>query len=105
MTPNHRTHDDASGVKPFQLEPAMRSQSLLVLLVSFLLFTPASRAAEPDPNFYIFLCLGQSNMEGFPGVEQQYKTVDPRFKVLAAVDVSALNRNKGNWYDAIPPLC
>jgi len=61
--------------------------------------------ADPDPNFYIFLCFGQSNMEGFPGVEQQDKTVDKRFQVLATVDFSRLNRKKGNWYDAVPPLC
>lgn len=23
--------------------------------------------AAPDPNHYVFLCLGQSNPEGFPG--------------------------------------
>ncbi len=31
---------------------------------------PESRKA-PDKDFYIFLCFGQSNMEGFPGVEDQ----------------------------------
>ncbi len=44
-------------------------------------------------------------MEGFPGVEQQDKTVDERFQVLAAVDFSKLNRKKGNWYPAAAPLC
>jgi hypothetical protein len=39
-------------------------------------------------------------MEGFPGVEQQDKTVDERFQVLAAVDLPKLNRKKGNWYPA-----
>jgi hypothetical protein len=63
-------------------------------------------AFSQDPNFYIFLCLGQSNMEGFPGIEPQDKTtVDKRFQVLAAVDFPALGRTKGNWYDAVPPLC
>ena len=59
-----------------------------------------------DPNFYIFLCLGQSNMEGFPQkIEKQDSVVDSRFKVLQAVDCPELGRTKGNWYTAIPPLC
>ena len=44
-------------------------------------------------------------MEGFPGVEQQDKTVDERFQVLAAVDFPDMDRKKGNWYPAVPPLC
>src|SRR3954466_4143492 len=59
-----------------------------------------------DTNFWIFLCFGQSNMEGFPGIEEQDKTgVDERFKVFAAVDFPKLERTKGNWYPAVPPLC
>jgi len=77
------------------------------LLAALLLVTVATRvsARDPDPNFYIFLCFGQSNMEGFPGVEAQDKTEDERFKVLAAVDVPRLDRKKGNWYPAVAPLC
>lgn len=64
------------------------------------------KAFSQDPNFYIFLCFGQSNMEGFPaGIEEQDKTVDSRFQVMAAVDFPEPNRTKGNWYPAIPPLC
>jgi hypothetical protein len=60
----------------------------------------------PDPNFHVFLEFGQSNMEGFPGVEAQDKTgVNPRFQMLAAVDFANLGRHKGEWYDAVPPLC
>jgi len=60
----------------------------------------------PDKNFYIFLCFGQSNMEGFPGVESQDRgPVDNRFQVLAAVDFPKQQRMKGNWYPAVPPLC
>lgn len=75
-----------------------------ILLVG-LLFGAASLSAK-NPNFYVFLCIGQSNMEGFPGtIEEQDKTVDPRFKVLSAVDIPSLNRTVGNWYPAVPPLC
>jgi hypothetical protein len=62
-------------------------------------------AEQPDPNFYIFLCFGQSNMEGAAPIEEEDKTVDDRFKVLAAVDFQKPERTKGNWYPAVPPLC
>lgn len=59
-----------------------------------------------DTNCLVFLCFGQSNMEGFPGVLAQDKTnVDNRFQVLAAVDFPNQGRVKGNWYPAVPPLC
>jgi hypothetical protein len=57
-----------------------------------------------DSNFYIFLCFGQSNMEGNAKAEAQDSIVDNRFQVLEAVDCSALGRTKGNWYPAVPPL-
>jgi hypothetical protein len=44
-------------------------------------------------------------MEGYPGIEQQDKTVEERFQVLAAVDFQKLERKKGNWYPAVAPLC
>ena len=45
-------------------------------------------------------------MEGFPGVQQQYKTnVDNRLQFLAAVDFTGMGRTNGNWYPAVPPLC
>lgn len=63
-------------------------------------------ARAQDKNFYVFLCLGQSNMEGFPGIQEQDKaSVDPRFQMLAAVDFPKLERKKGEWYAAVPPLC
>jgi hypothetical protein len=61
--------------------------------------------AGPDPNFYVFLCFGQSNMEGNARFEPQDTTVDPRFQVLEAVDCPNLGRVKGQWYTAVPPLC
>jgi len=45
-------------------------------------------------------------MEGFPGIEAQDKAgVDPRFRMLAAVDFPTLGRRQGEWYEAVPPLC
>ena len=67
---------------------------LLIVAVSILASTTAS-AQDLDPNFYIFLCFGQSNMEGFPGIEEQDKTVVDRFQVLAAVDFPKLGQKEG----------
>jgi xylan 1,4-beta-xylosidase len=85
----------------------MRTQLASVLLAISWVVAVASNAPaqEPDPKFYIFLCFGQSNMEGFPGIEEQDKTAVERFKLLAAVDFPKLDRKKGNWYPAVPPLC
>jgi hypothetical protein len=75
-----------------------------LILFAWLLFT-VTNVVSQDTNFYIFLCFGQSNMEGFPGVEEQDRTVDNRFQVLAAVDFPNMGRNKGTWHSAVPPLC
>lgn len=67
-----------------------------------------------DPNFQIYLCFGQSNMEGFTsldgtynGIEDKDKTVDERFQVLNVVSGSwnGVQREVGHWYTAVPPLC
>jgi hypothetical protein len=59
-----------------------------------------------DPNFHVYLAFGQSNMEGFPGIEPQDKiAANPRFRMLAAVDFPELGRRRDEWHDAIPPLC
>ena len=65
---------------------------------------------EPDPNFYIFLCFGQSNMEGAARPEaQDLKSPGPRVLWMPAVDYPATEtmpeRKMGEWYEAIPPLC
>lgn len=58
-----------------------------------------------DPNFYVYLCLGQSNMEGNARYESQDTIVNPRFQVLSAVDNDEVGRVKGKWYPARAPLC
>ena len=58
-----------------------------------------------NPNFYIYLCFGQSNMEGQGTIEAQDRTVNSRFKVMEAVSCTNLGRTKGKWYTAVPPLC
>jgi len=74
------------------------------LLAAGLLGVAATAGAQ-DPNFYIFLCFGQSNMEGFPGIPEEEKSgIDERFRMLAAVDFAEPEREAGKWYTAIPPL-
>jgi len=78
--------------------------SLRVLVLTILL-VPAINAFAQDKKFYIFLCFGQSNMEGNARIQPQDTVgIDPRFQVLEAVDCPNLNRTKGNWYPAVPPL-
>ena len=73
-----------------------------LLIVSILSNKPSF---SQDQKFYIFLCLGQSNMEGNARIEAQDTiAVDKRFQVLEAVDCPSLDRTKGKWYTAVPPL-
>ena len=73
--------------------------------VALFLFMTASvfeMKAEVDPKFHIYLCFGQSNMEGgVPAESVDMEYVDPRFQVLAT-DATNANRTMGNWYPAYP---
>ena len=60
--------------------------------------------SAPDPNFLIFLLLGQSNMEGAPAPEAEDRIGHPRVKVLAYDNCDALDRSYNHWYPATPPL-
>ena len=74
-------------------------------LVAAALFLCGANSFAQDTNFYVFLCFGQSNMEGFPGIQPQDRgPVDERFKMFAAVDFPRQDRKKGSWYPAVPPL-
>lgn len=60
---------------------------------------------EVNPNFYVYLCFGQSNMEGNAIPETvDYQNIDPRFQMLACVNFSNPARTMGQWYTATPPL-
>lgn len=64
-----------------------------------------SASAAPDPNFHIYLCLGQSNMEGNAAIEPMDRAnVPERFKMMAAVNYGDPVRKQGEWYTAVPPL-
>ena len=81
----------------------MKLKLVLIFIVGFLL--AYSNAFSQDSNFQIYLCIGQSNMEGAARAELQDSTVNPRFQVMEAVNCDNLHRKMGNWYPAVPPLC
>ena len=75
-----------------------------VALLLFLTATVFEMKAEVDPKFQIYLCFGQSNMEGgVPAENIDKEYVDPRFQLLAT-DATNENRAMGNWYPAYPNI-
>ncbi|MBO4800989.1 MAG: acetyl xylan esterase [Bacteroidaceae bacterium] len=85
----------------------MKQFTLFRILLTMLFLLPASLVkAEVDPNFYIFLCFGQSNMEGAARPEaQDLASPGPRFLLMPAVDDPQRGRKMGEWCEATPPLC
>ena len=60
---------------------------------------------EVDPNFYIYICFGQSNMEGNAQWEaQDVGNVDSRFQMLATCNFTSPKRTLGEWYTAECPI-
>ena len=85
--------------------PTMRLLPFRCLVLLAALWLGPSAVAG-NTNRLVFLCFGQSNMEGFPGIEEQDKgPVDAGFQMLAAVDFPKQERVKAKWYPAVPPLC
>jgi hypothetical protein len=80
----------------------MKLRRGLIAGLALLLFS--GNTFSQDRDFYIFLCFGQSNMEGNAKFEPQDTSVHKRFQVLEAVDCANLGRTKGHWYTAVPPL-
>ena len=80
----------------------MKNKLSLLFTVTVLFFGMNSFAQ--NKKFYVYLCIGQSNMEGNAKFEPQDTIVNKRFQVLETVDCENLNRKKGEWYTAVPPL-
>ena len=83
-------------------------QTLAIAAVA--LFGTDTAQAAVDPNFYIFLCFGQSNMEGAARPEAaDLASPGPRFLLMPAVDFPATDtrpaRKMGEWCEASAPLC
>ena len=75
------------------------------LTAMLLLCAVMGAQAEVDPNFYIYICFGQSNMEGNAQWEaQDVGNVDPRFQMLATCNFDNPKRKLGNWYTAECPI-
>jgi hypothetical protein len=73
---------------------------MVMVLVSYCL----GASAEVDPNFYVYLCFGQSNMEGNAQWESVDNEVDSRFQMLSTTDFDNPKRTLGNWYTAKCPI-
>lgn len=80
----------------------MKIQLILASLAAAFFLAPV--AAAPDPNFHIYLCFGQSNMDSGGKMAEADRTVDERFQTLADFDAPARGWKKGQWYPAVPPL-
>ena len=64
----------------------------------------SASAQEPDPNFYIYLCFGQSNMEGNAQWETCDESVNNRFRMFATTNFSSPSRSLGKEYPAKCPI-
>ena len=86
-------------------------KQLFTAMLLLLSMTATAQDATPTlqsqkENFYIFLCFGQSNMEGAARPEAE-DLVSPgrRFLLMPAVDDPQRGRKMGEWCEAVPPLC
>lgn len=73
------------------------------MVLGMTLVLPTQMMAQ-DPDFWIFLCLGQSNMAGKAPIEAQDMDVPEDFLSLSAVDGTD-GRAVGEWRMATPPIC
>lgn len=93
------------GLRTNQINRYMNYKGIFKkLCIVFALAFSSFQAFSQDPDFYVFLCFGQSNMEGSARFEALDTIVSDRFQVMGAVDCPTLGRTKGNWYKAVPPL-
>ena len=84
----------------------MKNLFKTLLFVALMTVPTLKSAAAVDPNFYIFLCFGQSNMEGAARPEaQDLASPGPRFLLMPAVDFPEQGRKMGEWCEAVAPLC
>jgi hypothetical protein len=68
------------------------------------LFLFGCRSNTPEPELHVYLCFGQSNMQGATPAEAQDSVVDARFQVMSTMDCPDLGREMGKWYTATPPI-
>ncbi len=75
-----------------------------VIGAALALILPLAAQSAPDPDFHIYLLLGQSNMEGSAVVEPQDRAPHPRVKVLQSENCHGISTRYGQWREATPPL-
>ena len=80
----------------------MKRNLMLAVLIAVMTLLSTNARAEVDSNFYIYLCIGQSNMEGQGTIEDCDLSPDERFQMMSTLDCGT--RKLGQWYRAVPPL-
>ena len=76
----------------------------VLLMFAMLTAWLSGAKAEVDPNFYVYLCFGQSNMEGNAQWQSIDNQVDERFQMLATTNFDNPKRKLGEWYTAKCPI-
>lgn len=79
----------------------MNKSKILIFSIIFL-FTTA--IFSQNSNVHIYLCFGQSNMEGQGEIGALDKIVNDRFQMMSTTDCPNLERKIGGVYKAVPPL-
>lgn len=79
-------------------------KKIVGLLVLTLCFFAYKKAFSQDTNFHIYLCFGQSNMQGATRAEARDTIPVPGFQMMSPMDCPDLNQTMGEWYPAVPPL-
>ncbi|MBQ9213925.1 MAG: sialate O-acetylesterase [Bacteroidales bacterium] len=77
----------------------MKRLLFLALIISALSISGFAQ----DKNFYIYLCIGQSNMCGQAPFDSKDSIVSKRFLNMAACNDD--DRKIGEWRSGVPPLC
>ncbi len=65
---------------------------------------PVVMGDSVDPNFHVYLCFGQSNMDSGGRMNDADRDVPERLLVMADFDNAERGWQKGSWYQAVPPL-
>jgi enterochelin esterase-like enzyme len=77
----------------------------IALALCSLIGIGSNATAAPDKDFHIYLCIGQSNMEGAARLTPADKEgISPRFRMMSSMDCPDQGRQLGQWYTAVPPL-
>jgi GH35 family endo-1,4-beta-xylanase/enterochelin esterase-like enzyme len=91
--------DDVSANKAMPADPASTASSSTPLRQQ-----AVAMGSSIDPNFHIYICFGQSNMESGGRMNEDDRQVSNRMLVMADFDHLDRGWEKGKWYQAIPPL-